>query len=239
MAAGIRIIEGMEKNKRKKPRGGIGCLIGGENDTSDQESASQHLLRVEVVPLSEAFSLIDTVAKDGNKKDNTVTSSSRHSNYKRRVRIVHPYPYSYHTFAKSRWLGQQLIDVYHDEFGSYPKSYYEAAINAGRILVSGKQVACDYLVNQGDELTHIVHRHEPAVGLCYYVDNYDDGTEAHTPPIHVIHEDDSLLVVDKPASMPIHACGRTTSILSWKCYLIGNQTHMELGNSLQCTDWID
>lgn len=212
MAAGIRIIEGMKnklkRSRRKKPRGGIGCLIGGEDDTSGQESTSQHhLLRVEVVPLSEAFSLIDTVAKDGTKEDNTTTSSSRHSNDKRRVRIVHPYPYSYHTFAKSRWLGRQLIDVYHDEFGSYPKSYYEAAINAGRILVSGRQVACDYLVKQGDELTHIVHRHEPAVGLCHYVDNDNDGTEAQTPPIHVIHEDDSLLVVDKPASMPIHACG--------------------------------
>lgn len=210
--AGITIKGMKDKQKRssrKKPRGGIGCLIGGENDTSDQdESTSQHhLLRVEVVPLSEAFSLIDTVAKDGTKEDNTTTSSSRHSNDKRRVRIVHPYPYSYHTFAKSRWLGRQLIDVYHDEFGSYPKSYYEAAINAGRILVSGKQVTCDYLVKQGDELTHIVHRHEPAVGLCHDVDNNDDGTEAQTPPIHIIYEDDSLLVVEKPASMPIHACG--------------------------------
>lgn len=206
MAAGIRIIEVM-KNKRKKPRGGIGCLIGGYDDTSDQELTSQHhLLRVEVVPLSEAFSLIDAVANNDT-KESTSKNSSRHSNDRRRVRIVHPYPYSYHTFAKSRWLGRQLIDVYHDEFGSYPKSYYEAAINAGRILVSDRQVACDYLVKQGDELTHIVHRHEPAVGLCHDVDNNDDGTEAQTPPIHVIHDDDSLLVVDKPASMPIHACG--------------------------------
>lgn len=206
MAAGIRIIEVM-KNKRKKPRGGIGCLIGGYDDTSDEELTSQHhLLRVEVVPLSEAFSLIDAVANNDT-KESTSKNSSRHSNDRRRVRIVHPYPYSYHTFAKSRWLGRQLIDVYHDEFGSYPKSYYEAAINAGRILVSDRQVACDYLVKQGDELTHIVHRHEPAVGLCHDVDNNDDGTEAQTPPIHVIHDDDSLLVVDKPASMPIHACG--------------------------------
>src|SRR6056300_1315203 len=100
----------MKKNKRKKkPRGGIGCLIGGDDDTSDQDESTtsqHHLLRVEVVPLSEAFSLIDVVAKDGTKEDNTTTSSSRHTNDKRRVRIVHPYPYSYHTFAKSRWLGR-------------------------------------------------------------------------------------------------------------------------------------
>jgi hypothetical protein len=37
------------------------------------------------------------------------------------LRTVEPYPYSFSTFAKARWLGRTVLDVYHTEFGSYPK----------------------------------------------------------------------------------------------------------------------
>ena len=90
---------------------------------------------------------------------------------------------------------------------------------------------CDYKVKGGDELTHTVHRHEPAVGLA---DNVkfgilsDDEKEAAPPPIHIVHEDDSLLIVDKPATLPIHPCGGYNynslfEILShWKPQLYGS-----------------
>lgn len=45
---------------------------------------------------------------------------------------------------------------------------------------------------------HLVHRHEPAVGLA------DLSSEE---PIRIIFEDEKLLVVDKPATLPIHPCG--------------------------------
>jgi hypothetical protein len=37
------------------------------------------------------------------------------------VRIIQPYPYTYSTYAKSRWIGRTVLDVYHTEFGSYPE----------------------------------------------------------------------------------------------------------------------
>ena len=120
-----------------------------------------------------------------------------------RIRIVRPYPFTFATFAKQRWLGRSVLDVYHSEFGSYPKSYYESAINEGRILVSGKQVSCDYLIAQHDELSHTVHRHEPAVAIC-------DGTLASPGDkrmIEVVHEDEDIIAVDKPSTLPIHPCG--------------------------------
>ena len=46
---------------------------------------------------------------------------------------------------------------------------------------------------------HLVHRHEPAVGLADLSSN---------EPIHIIFEDEKLLVVDKPATLPIHPCGK-------------------------------
>ena len=120
-----------------------------------------------------------------------------------RIRIVRPYPFTFATFAKQRWLGRSILDVYHSEFGSYPRSYYESAINEGRILVSGKQVSCDYLIAQHDELSHTVHRHEPAVAIC-------DGTlgsPGDKRMIEVVHEDEDIIVVDKPSTLPIHPCG--------------------------------
>jgi len=40
---------------------------------------------------------------------------------KRRIRVVQPYAFTFFTFAKARWSGRSLLDVYCDEFGSYPK----------------------------------------------------------------------------------------------------------------------
>eukprot|EP00986_Skeletonema_menzelii_P001736 scaffold481_cov148-Skeletonema_menzelii.AAC.2 len=201
------------KRNKKRSRGGIGCLIA-EDDSNNSECSrsTSSLLRVEDVPLSRAFSLIDTSATISSNADASANHNNLHFRDQRRVRIVHPYPYTFAAFAKSRWIGRSLIDVYHDEFGSYPRSYYEAAIDAGRILVSGKRVTCDYAIKQGDELTHTVHRHEPAVSLSDLSLSTTspaehDKQQSEPPPIEIVYEDDTILVVDKPASMPIHACG--------------------------------
>ena len=37
------------------------------------------------------------------------------------IRVVKPYPFTFATFAKARWVGRTVLDVYSSEFGSYPK----------------------------------------------------------------------------------------------------------------------
>ena len=37
------------------------------------------------------------------------------------LRIIPPYPYLFSTFAKDRWIGQSILNVYTHEFGTYPK----------------------------------------------------------------------------------------------------------------------
>jgi hypothetical protein len=37
------------------------------------------------------------------------------------IRVIHPYPYTFSTFAKKRWIGRTLLNVYQSEFGSYPE----------------------------------------------------------------------------------------------------------------------
>lgn len=179
-----------------RPRGGIGCLVGDGGEGRDRDDvsllqSSSSLLQVQVVPLSRAF---DMIRRDG------ISSTAINGiiETERRIRIIYPYPFTFATFAKARWIGRTVVDIYHEEFGSYPRSYYEAAIKAGRILVSGNKVDCDYKINGGDELTHTVHRHEPAVGLS---------NTSSEDPIRIVYEDETLLVVDKPATLPIHPCG--------------------------------
>lgn len=48
-------------------------------------------------------------------------------------------------------------------------------------------------MKNGDVISHTLHRHEPPVSA---------------KPIGIVHEDDDLIVIDKPAGMPVHPAGR-------------------------------
>ena len=175
------------RSKRKRvPRGGV---------------EDGFKLRFDEVSLATSLAKLapETSSRQSSADDDSDAIANPSAVDRRRIRIIKPYPFRFATFAKARWVGRTLVDVYSEEFGSYPRSYYVSAIKAGRILVSGRRVGCDYIVKGGDELMHMVHRHEPAVGLA-------EGIEGD-PPIEIVHECESLLVVDKPSTLPIHPCG--------------------------------
>ncbi len=65
-------------------------------------------------------------------------------------RHVRPYSQTLRAFAKERWLGKKLIDVFESEFVAFPPEYYAAAIENGRIRVNGAIVAMDYVLREGD-----------------------------------------------------------------------------------------
>ena len=44
------------------------------------------------------------------------------------LRYLKPYTHSYSTYAKGRWLGKKLLDVFATEFKSKPREYYINAI---------------------------------------------------------------------------------------------------------------
>lgn len=113
------------------------------------------------------------------------------------IRAIEPYPFTFSTFAKARWLGRTILDVFCDEFGSYPRSYYESAIVQGRILVSDQIVSVDHKIKGADVLTHTVHRHEPGVAVSL----------KDPPYLKILQETEKVVVVDKPSTLPIHPCG--------------------------------
>ena len=59
--------------------------------------------------------------------------------------------------------------------------------------MNGKAVPIDYAVRNGDIISHTLHRHEPPVT---------------GQPIGILHEDEDIIVINKPSGVPVHPAGR-------------------------------
>lgn len=110
------------------------------------------------------------------------------------LRRVAPYHFTYNTNVKERWRGREILDIFKDEFRDRPEEYYKDAIETGKIQVNGKAVpGTTFKVKNGDVISHTLHRHEPPVTA---------------QPIGIVHEDDDMIIINKPAGVPVHPAGR-------------------------------
>jgi len=109
------------------------------------------------------------------------------------LRRVKPYHYTYNTFCKERWRGRELLEIFDSEFRDKKPEYYKAAIDSGLVSVNGKTVGSSYVLKNGDVISHTTHRHEPPVT---------------DEPVRIIHEDEDIIVINKPPGVPVHPAGR-------------------------------
>ncbi|XP_055028975.1 pseudouridylate synthase RPUSD2 [Misgurnus anguillicaudatus] len=110
------------------------------------------------------------------------------------LRKVYPYYYDFKTYCKGRWIGKTLFEVFKSEFRSESMDYYNKAVKAGRIRLNETPVDdLNITLKNNDYLRNTVHRHEPPV---------------NGQPMEVLVDDGEVVVVDKPASLPVHPCGR-------------------------------
>ncbi|XP_034530555.1 RNA pseudouridylate synthase domain-containing protein 2 [Notolabrus celidotus] len=110
------------------------------------------------------------------------------------LRKVQPYFFDFKTYCKGRWIGKSLHEVFESEFRAESIEYYQQACKEGRIRLNETQVEdLSIVLRNNDHMKNTVHRHEPPVV----------GT-----PLEVLVDDGEVLVVDKPASIPVHPCGR-------------------------------
>ncbi|XP_077982703.1 pseudouridylate synthase RPUSD2-like [Glandiceps talaboti] len=109
------------------------------------------------------------------------------------LRKVYPYYYTFSTHCKGRWIGLKLHEVFKREFRSESPEYYKAAINCGMVTVNGAKASLDYVMKNNDFLRSRVHRHEPPVT---------------GQPIDIVECNDDIVVINKPASIPVHPSGR-------------------------------
>ena len=109
-------------------------------------------------------------------------------------RHVVPYEHTYLSNAKGRWVGRRVLDVMLAEFPHIcDEAYLTAAMGAGRLRRNGVAVGAQDVFARGDRLSHTVIRDEPSVPHA---------------DVEVLHEDDGLLVINKPAGVPVHHAGR-------------------------------
>ncbi|XP_030299521.1 pseudouridylate synthase RPUSD2 isoform X1 [Sparus aurata] len=110
------------------------------------------------------------------------------------LRKVCPYYFDFKTYCKGRWIGKSLLEVFKSEFRSESIEYYEKAVKEGRIRLNETPVEdLSVVLRNNDLMKNTVHRHEPPV-VC--------------TPLEILADDGEVLVVNKPASIPVHPCGR-------------------------------
>lgn len=107
-------------------------------------------------------------------------------------RCVIPYEHQYTTHCKERWRDQNILSTFLKEFKAYSEDYYRSSILNGQIQVNLKAVPLTYTLKNGDTIYHKALRNEPPV-------------LAHR--IKVLFDSPNLIVVYKPASMPVHPSG--------------------------------
>ncbi|KAF6161556.1 hypothetical protein GIB67_009435 [Kingdonia uniflora] len=108
-------------------------------------------------------------------------------------RHVRPYHFEFIAYVKNRWAGKTIVDLFAEEFKGRPYEYYVSAVKSGRIQVDGQLVEISYVVQNSQKISHFLHRHEPPV--------MEWG-------VTVLHKEDDVLTVCKPASVPVHPCGQ-------------------------------
>ena len=112
------------------------------------------------------------------------------------ARLVKPYTFTYLVNVKERWEGKSVAEVFENEFRGRDIEYYRSACRTGRITLCGKTVDPDdrRVLRQCQWLTHLIHRHEPAV--------------IEIPKLKVLRSSDQLVAVVKPAGLPCHPVGQ-------------------------------
>lgn len=89
--------------------------------------------------------------------------------------------------------GFSLVEFLADIFPQLDASYWDSSIDSGRIRIDDRVLCREDLVETGQKLQHhFPQTVEPDVN----------------PDIDILFEDDHLVIVDKPAPLPVHPSGR-------------------------------
>jgi RluA family pseudouridine synthase len=93
-----------------------------------------------------------------------------------------------------RWANASLVEYLHGILGHISIEHWRTECDAGRVLGRDhRPVTAEHVVKDGDRYFHLQPRAaEPAV-------NAD---------IRILHEDEAIVVLNKPAPLPMHPCGQ-------------------------------
>ncbi len=104
-----------------------------------------------------------------------------------------PYEHIRKIFVPRRFAGLALIDFLDAWHPPTSREQWQAWIDAGQIDSRGRAVTADWIVKEGESFEQrIPGTIEPPIN----------------PAIRLLHEDDWIVVVNKPAPLPVHPSGR-------------------------------
>ncbi len=104
------------------------------------------------------------------------------------------------TIVPASAAGRPLVELLVERFTYHDRAGWLERLAAGRVLLNGQPASAGTRLAAGDQLEYLPdQRDEPPVDEHY----------------RIIHQDDALLVVDKPANLPIHPAGRFFNHTLW------------------------
>lgn len=138
------------------------------------------------------------------------------------LRKVKPYYNSFQTTVKRRWIGKTLLEVMTHDFGQLAEKikagidqksicvYENVGKRGGTNKVDGWENLKDRKMQHQDSIYNLQHIHEPSVSdghELYPNSNLSSFKSQLKTDIQIIHEDDDILVVNKPSGIPTHPSG--------------------------------
>jgi RluA family pseudouridine synthase len=112
------------------------------------------------------------------------------------VRKIPSYYYTNKVYSKQRWFGRTVVDVVSSEFNHTDVS--SIVVNSAIVRRGDRIIGAELeslTIQNGDVLEYTGHYHEPPI-------------IAFGDRIDIIHEDETVIVVNKPAGMPTHPSGK-------------------------------
>lgn len=109
------------------------------------------------------------------------------------LRHIPPYSQQFRLVVDEHKVGMTLMELYEKKFSFKSREHWLDLISRGDITVNEKTVSPDYVLQFDDKVLTVRHDvQEPDVNDVYTV----------------LHDDDGVLIVNKPAPIPVHPAGR-------------------------------
>ncbi|MDP1563014.1 MAG: pseudouridine synthase [Pirellulaceae bacterium] len=109
----------------------------------------------------------------------------------------------------------EFLDQLHPQVG---RSTWAARVDAGRLLLGNQRVSADLVVREGMGLRHLLP------------DTVEPNVNAR---IKIVFDDANVVVVEKPAPLPVHACGRfNRNTLEWMLQQVYRPQRLKLVHRL-------